>query len=124
MFPEPRRIVPDSAVRAGLNTDSATLAACRIVRDHTLTDSVRLVTAATQKPKGVTMGSIEVGLTGDIQIAGKAVIETGASYAKGVNIGADSVGRAVEVSAPGDYVIGTAVEASGGAGELREVELA
>ena len=123
MFPEPRRIVPDSAVRAGLNTDSATLAEGRIVRDHTLTDSVRLVTAATQKPKGVTMGSIEVGMTGDIQVAGKAVVESGAAYAKGANIGSDSVGRGVEVTTPGEYVIGTAVEASGGAGEMREVEL-
>ena len=124
MYPEPRRIVPDSAVRAGLNTDSATIPVGRIVRDHTLTDSVRLCTDANQAPKGISMGAIEVGVTGDIQVAGKAVVETGAAYAKGALLGSDSTGRAIAVTDPGDYVVGTAVEASGGAGEYRECEMA
>jgi hypothetical protein len=124
MFPEPRRIVPDSGVRAVLNTDSATIPKCRAVRSHTLTDSGRLVTAATQKPIGISMGDIIVGVTGDIQVTGKAVWESGAAYAKDANLGADSTGRAVAVTNPGEYIIGTAVEAAGGAGEFREVELA
>jgi hypothetical protein len=84
-MPEPRRIVPDGAVRAGLNTGGAQIPKCRIVRRHTLTDSVRLCSAATQQPLGVSMADIEEDVTGDIQTTGKTIIETGAAVAKGSN---------------------------------------
>lgn len=122
-MPEPRRIVPDGGIRAGLNTDSDVIPKCRIVRDHTLTDAVRLTTASTQKPKGVSLEDIAIGLTGDIQIAGKAVVESGAAYSKGDNLGSDSTGRAVAVSTTGDYVLLIASEAAGGAGEFHEAEI-
>lgn len=123
-MPEPRRIVPDGAVRAGLNTDSATLEKCRIVRRHTLADSVRRTTAATQQPLGVTMSSIEQNVTGDIQTAGKTIIESGAAITKGALITSDSVGRGVATTTPGDFVIGVADEATlSGAGEYIEVTM-
>jgi hypothetical protein len=123
MFPEPRAIVPDSSVRPGLNTDSDTIPAYRAVTKDTADDSCVLMTDAAQQPFGITMGAIEVGVTGDIQIAGKAKWETGAAYAKDAQLGSDSTGRAIAVTDPGDFVIGKAETASGGAGEIREVEL-
>ena len=123
-MPEARQIVPDGGVRAGLNTDSATLPKHRIVREHTLTDSVRLCTDANQNPKGVTMQAIAVGVTGDIQIAGKCVLEAGAAVAKEALVGSDSVGRAITVTDPGDFVVGKAVTpTTTGAGDLIEVEM-
>lgn len=122
-MPTARRIVPDGAVRAGLNTDSATIPKNRIVRRHTLTDSVRLTTDANQQPLGVSMAAIEVSVTGDIQVAGKCVIEAGAAVTKGANVGSDSTGRAIAITDPGDYVVGVADTAAGGAGDEIEVTM-
>lgn len=123
-MPEPRRVVPDGGVRAGLNTSGATISAYRIVRRHTLIDSVRPCTAATQRPKGVTMQAIEADVTGDIQIAGKAPIEAGAAFAAEAQLTSDAVGRAIATTTPGDFVIGIAEEAAAGVGSIVEVELA
>ncbi len=123
-MPEPRRIVPDGAVRAGLNTDSAAIPKCRIVRRHTLADSVRLCTAATQQPLGVTMSAVEQNVTVDVQVAGKTIVESGAAITKGALITSDSVGRGVATTTPGDFVIGVADEATiSGAGEFIEVTM-
>lgn len=122
-MPEPRRIVPDGAIRAGLNTDSDTIPQHRIVRDHTLVDSVRLTTDANQHPKGISMEEILENVTGDIQIAGKATLEAGAAVAKDALVGSDSVGRGITVTDPGDFVIGRAVTAAGATGAIFEVEM-
>jgi hypothetical protein len=123
-MPEPRRIVPDGGMRAGLNTDGATIPKYRIVRDHTLTDAVRLCTAATQQPKGVSAEAILQNVTGDIQVAGKTILEAGAAVAKDDLVGSDSVGRAVHITTPGEFVVGRAVTATtNGAGDLIEVEM-
>lgn len=122
-MPQARRIVPDGAIRAGLNTDSGTIPANRIVRDHTLTDSVRLCTDANQRPKGVSMEAIAVGVTGDIQIAGKVPVEAGAAVNKGDAIGSDTVGRGIATTDEDDFPIGVAATAASGAGVLFEVEL-
>lgn len=123
---EPRRIVPDGGVRASFNTDAVTIPPCRIVRDDTTSsvpEASLLCTDATHRPSGVSMESIAVGLTGDRQIAGKAVVESGAAYNKGDEIGSDGSGRGIAVTATGSFVIGRAVEAAAGAGEFHEVEL-
>lgn len=122
-MPTARRIVPDGAVRAGLNTDSDTIPKNRIVRRHTLTDSVRLTTDADQQPLGVSMAAIEVNVTGDIQVAGKTVIESGAAISKGDRVGSDTVGRAITITDPGDYVVGIADIAATGSGEEIEVTM-
>lgn len=122
-MPQARAIVPDGGVRAGLNTDSDTIPKHRIVRDHTLTDSVRLCTDANQHPKGVTMQEIEVGVTGDIQIAGKTICEAGDAVAKDDLVGSDTEGRAIAVTDPGDFVVGRAVTAADAEGDLFEVEM-
>ncbi len=122
-MPEARAIVPDGGVRAGLNTDAIVLPKARIVRDHTLTDSVRLCTAATQFPKGITMQAIAIGVTGDVQIAGKAKLEAGDVVAKDALIGSDSTGRGIAVTAPGDFVVGRAVTPATAAGQIFEIEM-
>lgn len=122
-MPTARRIVPDGGVYAGLNTDSAEIPKNRIVRRHTIADSVRLCTDANQKPIGVSMAAIAVGVTGDIQVAGKTVIESGDAITKGDNVGSDSTGRAIPVTDAGDFVIGVAEFAAGAAGEEVEVTL-
>jgi hypothetical protein len=122
-MPEARAIVPDGGVRAGLNTDAIVLPKARIVRDHTLTDSVRLCTDAAQFPKGITMQAIAIGVTGDVQIAGKAKLEAGDVVAKDALIGSDSVGRGIAVTDPGDFVVGRAVTAALAAGDIFEIEM-
>lgn len=124
-MPTPRSIVPDGGVRAGLNTSGVTIPNHRIVREHTLTDSVRVCTAATQNPKGVSMQEILANVTGDIQVTGKTIIEAGAAVAKEDLVGSDGSGRAVAVTTPGNFVVGKAVTATvTGAGDLIEVEMA
>lgn len=123
-MPEARQIVPDGGVRAGLNTSGSTIPKHRIVRDHTLTDSIRICTDANQFPKGVSMQAIVADVTGDVQVAGKAVIEAGAAVAKDALVGSDSVGRAIAITDPGDFVVGRAVTATTtGVGDLIEVEM-
>lgn len=122
-MPEARAIVPDGGVRAGLNTDAVVLPKARIVRDHTLTDSVRLCTDANQFPKGITMQAIAIGVTGDVQIAGKAKLEAGAAVLKDALVGSDSTGRGITITDPGDFVVGRAVTAADDAGDIFEIEM-
>lgn len=122
-MPQARAIVPDGGIRAGLNTDATVIPKYRIVRDHTLVDSVRRTTDANQHPKGVSMQEIAIGVTGDIQIAGKCILEAGDAVAKSALVGSDSLGRAVTITDPGDFVIGRAVTDCDGAGDLIEVEM-
>lgn len=123
-MPTARQIVPDGGVRAGLNTSGSTIPKHRIVRDHTLTDSVRICTDANQNPKGVSMQEILADVTGDIQVAGKCVLEAGAAVTKGDLVGSDTVGRAIAITDPGDFVVGKAVTATTtGVGDLIEVEM-
>lgn len=122
-MPEPRRIVPDGGIRAGLNTDAIVIPKARICRSHTLVDSCRLATDANQFPVGVSQEAIAIGQTGDLQIAGKTVIECGAAVAKEALVGSDSVGRAITVTDPGDFVVGRAVTVGGATGAFIEVEM-
>jgi hypothetical protein len=123
-MPEARQIVPDGAVRAGLNTSGVTIPKHRIVRDHTLTDAIQIATAATQNPKGISMQQILADVTGDVQVAGKAVLEAGAAVAKGDLLTSDGSGRGIATTTPGNFVIGKAVTATiTGAGDLIEVEM-
>lgn len=94
------------------------------MRRTSVAGNIQLTTAATQEPCGVSMQAIPNGLTGDVQRAGRATIESGASVAVNDRVGSDSVGRCVPVTAPGEFVIGTADTSAGVAGVIVEVELA
>lgn len=122
-MPEPRRIVPDGGVRPGLNSSGSTIAANRIVVQSTAVDQVAQAAAATAPYYGVTMNAIPNGITGDIQVKGKATIEAGAAVAKNVNVMSDASGRAILATA-GNCVIGRTVVASTALGQVLEVELA
>lgn len=119
---EPRRIVPDGSVRPGLNLGVAAIPANRIVVQSTAPDQVALAAVATAPYYGVTMGAIPVGITGDVQLAGKATIEAGAAVAKNVNVMADGFGRAILATAAA-FVIGRTVNAATALGQVLEVEL-
>lgn len=106
-----------------MNTDGAVIPEHRIVRRHLTVDSIRLCTSASQQPKGVTMQRIAVGTTGDVQVAGRATIESGGVIAIGDAIGSDALGRAVAGLGPGDFVIATAETAAAGAGAIIEAGL-
>lgn len=123
-MPEPRRKVPDGGVEPGLNVDGSTIPNNRIVRRGTNTDDVRLATAASQAPRGVSMQAIPPSVTGDVQVAGRATIESGSALALGDRVGSDSVGRAVVVVNPGDFVIGTVETTASASGIIVEVALA
>jgi hypothetical protein len=121
-MPEPRRIVPDGAVRPGLNLSGSTIAANRIVVQSTATDQIAQAAAATAPYYGVTMNAIANGITGDVQTKGKATIEAGAAVAKNVNVMSDAQGRAILATSTNN-VMGRTVVAATAAGQILEVEL-
>lgn len=121
-MPEPRRIVPESAVRPGLNLSGSTIAANRIVVQGAAADQIAQAAAATAPYYGVTMQAILNGVTGDVQKYGKATIEAGAAVAKDVNVMSDAVGRGILATATNN-VIGRTVTAATAAGQILEVEL-
>lgn len=124
-MPEPRRIVPDGGVRAGQNTTGGQIAKHRIVADHaTNVDEIVVAAAQTTRPKGVTMEAIEDGITGDVQIAGKATVEASAAIAKGARVSMAAGGKAVTITAAaGNWALGTAATAAAGDGSIFEVEI-
>ena len=122
-MPEPRRIVPDGGVRPGLNLSGSTIAANRIVVQGAATDQIAQAAAATAPYYGVTMNAIVNGITGDVQVKGKATIEAGAAVAKNVNVMSDASGRAILATSTNN-VIGRTVVASTALGQILEVELA
>jgi hypothetical protein len=122
-MPEPRRIVPDSAMRPGLNLSGVTIPANRILVAGAAMDQVALAAAATASYYGVSQGAIVSGITGDVQVDGKATIEAGAAVAKNVNVMSDGTGRAILATA-GAFVIGRTVTAATASGQVLEVELA
>lgn len=121
-MPEPRRIVPDGAVRPGLNLSGSTIAANRILVQSTATDQIAQAAAATAPYYGVSLGTILNGITGDVQTKGKATIEAGAAVAKNVNVMSDAQGRAILATSTNN-VIGRTVVAASAAGQILEVEL-
>lgn len=121
-MPEPRRIVPESGVRPGLNLSGSTIAANRIVVQGAAIDQIAQAAAATAPYEGVTMQAILNGVTGDVQKHGKATIEAGAAVAKNVNVMSDAVGRAILATSTNN-VIGRTETAATAAGQILEVEL-
>jgi hypothetical protein len=120
---QPRRIVPDGGVRAGLNTSGATISANRIVKRHTLTDAVTPTTAATDRPYGVTMSAVDANVTVDVQVEGKALVEAGAAVTKGAQVTSDAVGRGIATTTSANFYIGIAETAAAAAGDVIEVTL-
>lgn len=121
-MPEPRRIVPDGGVRPGLNLSGSNIAANRILVQGAAIDQVAQAAAATAPYYGVSLGSILNGITGDVQVKGKATIEAGAAVAKNVNVMSDASGRAILATATNN-VIGRTVTATTALGQILEVEL-
>jgi hypothetical protein len=121
-MPEPRRIVPDGAVRPGLNLSGSTIAANRIVVQGAAIDQIAQAAAATAPYEGVTMQAILNGVTGDVQKHGKATIEAGAAVAKNVNVMSDAVGRAILATST-NHVMGRTQTAATAAGQILEVDL-
>lgn len=112
-MPQLRRIYADGGVRAGVNNTVADIAANRLVRRHTLVDSVQLPASATSVLLGVTMGVIKAnGGHGDVQIRGKGICTAGVG---GVSIDSpitgDAAGRGI-VAAAGQPSVGRAVTAA------------
>lgn len=125
-MPQARRIVPDGSIRAGFNTDAVAIPPCRITKIDTASavpEAVKLNVASTVRPHGVSLENIAIGVTGDVQIDGKAVVESGAAYTKGATLTADASGRAIATTTSGDFVIGIALDAAGAAGEFHEMEI-
>ena len=122
-MPEPRRIVPESGVRPGLNSSGSTIAKHRIVVQGAAVDQIAQAAAATAPYYGVTMEAIANGVTGDVQVAGKATVEAGAALAKNVNVMSDASGRAILATATNNVLGRTVANAATAAGQIIEVEL-
>lgn len=124
-MPEPRRIVPEYGVRAGLNSTGSAILKNRIVADHATTvDGIVVAAALTTRPKGVTMQEIADGTTGDVQKAGKCTVEASAAIAKDARVGAAAGGKAVTCPATaGNWSLGRAATPAGADGDIIEVEI-
>ena len=116
---QPRAIVPDSGgVRVGLNSTGSTIAKYRIVKKATVTtgvqagvDTVTPAVDGTVICYGVTMAAILDGQTGDVQFAGRALVEASGA----INIGQNVIGAAggkAAVSGGAVNIIGVAASAS------------
>lgn len=86
-------------------------------------DGVDIATAVTSNIKGVSMGVIVDGFTGDVQTDGLARVTSGAAVAVGDRVTSDAQGRAVTAAADNDVIAGVANTAASGAGIDIEVEL-
>jgi|SRR5690349_17546591 hypothetical protein len=123
-MPQARAIVPDSGgVRPGLNATGSTIGKARIVKKSTAAvDAVAPATDGTARLYGVTMEAITNGYAGDVQVAGRAVVEASAAIAIGAKITAAAGGKAVTAGAAAN-VIGIAASAAAADGEFIEVDI-
>lgn len=123
-MPQARAIVPDNGgVRPGLNATGSTIAKYRIVIKSTAAvDAVAPGTNGTARCFGVTMAAIDNGYAGDVQIAGRAIVEASAAIAIGAKVTAAAGGKGVTAGAAGN-VLGIAASAAGADGELFEVDI-
>ena len=71
---------------------------------------------------GVCQNNPSLNQTGTYMSEGVSKMVAGGSFAEGDVLAADASGNAV-VAGSGDFPIGTALQASGGAGEIRAVKL-
>ncbi len=122
-MPQPRAIVPDQGgVRAGLNSTGSTIATKRLVKRSTTVDSVAPAVDGNGPYVGVTMAAILNGYAGDVQIAGRALVEAGAAIAIGALVMGTTGGKGLTATAT-KYAIGTANTAAAADGDIIEVDL-
>src|SRR5690606_37007926 len=110
--------------RTCVNVGSAEIPKHRIVKGSGATmDGGDLATTSGDVFLGVSDEAIPVGAPArSVQMAGRAIIETGGSFSRLDPLTSDSTGRAV-LANDGDNVIGRAVVASTGAGQFVNAEL-
>jgi hypothetical protein len=122
--PQPRAIVKDQGgIRVGLNSTGSTIAKYRlVVKSTAAVDAVAPGTAATAPIYGVTMGAIEDGKTGDIQVEGRALVEASAAIAIGARVTGTTGGKGVTAGAAG-YFLGIAASAASADGDVIEVDI-
>lgn len=125
-MPQPRAIIPESGVRPGLNKTGVDIASRRIVKLKANGDVDEIILcedADLDVPYGVTLETIKSGYTGDVQIAGKAIVQASAAIGTGAAVTSTTGGKAVATTTGGDYLLGLAVSAAGADLDLFEVEL-
>jgi hypothetical protein len=122
-MPQLIRQVPDGAIRAGFN-DSTSIAAKRLVKYDTGSSlSVALATAATDKFVGVTMEAIAQNRSGDVQVAGRAILTAGSGgVARGDRVTSDGSGKGIATTTEDNTVAGEALT-DADADEDFEIEL-
>jgi hypothetical protein len=122
-MPQPRAIVPDQGgIRAGLNSTGTTIPVRRLVKRSTTVDSIALAADGLGPYVGVTMAAILTGYAGDVQIAGRALVEAGAAVAIGALVMGGTSGKGITATAA-KYAIGTANTAAAADGDIIEVDL-
>jgi hypothetical protein len=123
-MPQPRAIVPDNGgVRAGYNGTGSTIAKYRIVkRATTAVDGVTPGTDGSDVLHGVTMQAISDGYAGDVQVAGRALVEAGVAITIGAKITAGAGGKAA-IASSGNQIIGVANSTAAVDGDVIEVDI-
>lgn len=122
-----RTIEQPNYFRSGTNSGAADIARGRILTRSSAADSVAQASAATDLLCGVSVETMEGTTAGAIsrsyQIGGKAMVTSGAAYARGVELTSDSAGRAIAATAGTQCIIGVAETAATDADQETEVEI-
>lgn len=120
---QPRQISNPSYFRAGRNDGATDIPRHRLLTFDTAQDAVKLATAGTDEPAGITSDeAIEAGITRSYQKGGKAIAEAGAAIAVHAWVMPDGNGKAITATS-GKFAWGRAMIAAGADGDLVEIEM-
>jgi hypothetical protein len=122
-----RTIEQPSYFRARINAGAADIPRGRILTRTTAVGACVIATAATQVFCGVSAelmeGTTAGAITRDTQVAGKAMVVSGAAYAAGVELTSDAQGRAIAATDGSQCIIGVSETAATAAEQDTEVEI-
>jgi hypothetical protein len=121
-MPQVRAIVPDNGgVQAGHNTTVSTIEKHRLVKRSTATDSITPAVDGAAVIYGVTMAAIAANYAGDVQKAGRAIVEAGEAIDIGEPVTGGTGGKGA-VAAAEEFYFGIA-NTAGEDGDLIEVDI-
>ena len=122
-MPQPRAIVPDyGGVRAGYNDTGTEIPKHRIVKRSSTADYVETATDGSAPIEGVTMEAIPDDYAGNVQHAGRAIVEAGEAITVGANVTGGTGGKGA-VAAVDEHILGVANTAASDDGDLIEVDI-
>lgn len=117
-----QEITQPNYFRPARNVGSAVIPVHRFCSMEAGENGVDLAGSPGDTLAGVSVEPIAVGMTRSVQVDGRAILETGGSFARGAALTTDATGRAVAAVGT-QTVFGEATQPSTGAGEFVGVEI-